>query len=121
MSEVKFCGQYVGSGKRRIDPSKIEAIKLLKRPETKAQVRSIIGTFSWFRDYIPNFSEHIRPLVELTGKRIANRIPWGQQQQQAFDELKELLCKAVDCDLHVIDWTKSFNIFQMPATMLLLE
>jgi len=30
----------------------------MKRPETKTQVRQVLGFFSWFREYIPDFATH---------------------------------------------------------------
>ena len=108
--EVKFCGCIVGSGKRRVDPDKLHAILQLKRPETKTQVRSVLGLFGWFREYIPQYAERARPLTELTSKRVPNRIPWGINEQQSFDKLKELLCSAADQPLSIIDWAKPFNI-----------
>ena len=109
--EVKFCGHIVGSGQRRIDSGKFECIQGLKRPESKKQVRSVLGTFSWFRDYIPNFTENVRPLIELTQKRIPERIPWGEEQEKSFSLLKQSLCDATNKCLGIIDWSKPFNIY----------
>jgi len=55
-------------------------------------VRQILGFFSYFRDYIPRFSELAKPLTDLTGKRVPSRVPWGQREQRAFDVLKAKLC-----------------------------
>jgi len=104
-SEVKFCGELVGSGKRRPDPDKVAAVWDMKVPETKTQVRQLLGFFSWFRDYIPDFALHAKPLTDLTGKRVPTKVPWGKAQQEALDKLKELLCKATMdpftyCGLH---------------------
>ena len=109
--EIKFCGHIVGSGRRRIDPDKIWAVEGLRRPETKSQVRSVLGTFSWFRDYIPNMSKLALPLVALTGKRIPNRVPWGESQEDSFAALKRALCDAASKSLYIIDWTQPFNIY----------
>ena len=56
--EVKFGGSILGSGGKRVDPDKLAAIKLLKRPETKTELRQVLGLFGWFREYIPGFAEH---------------------------------------------------------------
>jgi len=46
----------------------------MKRPESKKQTRQVLGFFSFFRDYIPNFSAIAKPLTDLTGKRVPE--PW---------------------------------------------
>ena len=108
--EVKFCGQLIGSGKRRADPDKIAAVRNLKVPETKTQVRQILGFFSFFRDYITEFAEHAKPLTDLTTKRVPSKIPWGAQQQIAFDKLKQLLINAVEKPLQIINPAKPYHI-----------
>ena len=109
-SEVKFCGQLIGSGKRRTNPEKIAAVEQMKAPETKKEVRQVLGFFSWFRDYIPDFAIHAQPLTDLTAKRVPTKIPWGKPQKVAFAKLKELLCKSLDNPLQIIDFTKPFHL-----------
>jgi hypothetical protein len=109
--EVKFCGQIVGSGIRRIDPDRMQAIHQLVRPETKKQTRQILGLFGWYREYLPNFSDLAKPLTDLTGKGKPNRVCWSEREQHSFDALKHALLKAVDQPLYIIDWTIPFNIF----------
>jgi len=79
----------------------------MKIPETKKQVRQISGFFSYFRDYIPKFSELTKPLTDLTGKRIHSRVSWGQQEQRAFESLKAKLCQAASESLQIIDFQNS--------------
>ena len=68
-------GHLIGSGKRRADPDKVEAVKNMKVPKTKKQVRQVLGFFSYFRDYIPNFSAIAKPLTDLTSKKSQTRYP----------------------------------------------
>jgi transposase InsO family protein len=110
-SEVKFVGHLVGSGKRRADPSKLETVREMKVPETKRQVRQIIGFFSFFRDYIPKFADHAKVLTDLTAKRAPNLVQWTPIHQEAFQTLKDLLCRATVEPLYVIDFSQPFNIF----------
>jgi hypothetical protein len=109
--EVKFCDQIVGSGIRRIDPDRMQAIHQLVRPETKKQTRQILGLFGWYREYLPNFSDPAKPLTDLTGKGKPNRVCWSEREQHSFDALKHALLKAVDQPLYIIDWTIPFNTF----------
>jgi hypothetical protein len=109
--EVKFCGQLVGSGTRRIDPARLKPVNELRRPETKKQVRQILGLFGWYRDYIPLFAEIARPLTDLTAKGKPNRVKWSDVEQRSFDSLKKSLNTAISQPLHIIDWLLPFNIF----------
>jgi len=109
-NNVKFCGQIVGSGQRRADPEKVAVVRNIKVPETKTQVRRLLGFFSWFREYIPGFATYAKPLTDLTAKRVPNKIPWGQAQQEAFEKLKELLCQATVNPLNIVDFAKPYNI-----------
>ena len=109
-SEVKFVGHVIGSGQRRADPEKVKAVQLMTPPQNKRQVRQILGFFSFFRDYIPNFAEMAKPLSDLTSKRVSGRIPWGAVQNKAFNDLKDSLCRAVNQPLQVVDFNKPFTL-----------
>jgi len=37
----------------------------------------------------------------LTSKKYSGKIPWGELQQQSFEELKRLLCKATVEPLYI--------------------
>jgi len=110
LPEVKFCGQLVGSGTRRADPEKVAAVHNLMVPVTKRNVRQILGFFSFFRENVPNFAALAKPLTDLTGKGVANKVPWGPREQAAFDSLKAALVKATQDRLHIIDMTTGFHI-----------
>ena len=109
-SEVKFVGHVVGSGWRRADSEKVDTIKSLRVPETKRQVKQILGLFSYFREYIQDFAKIAKPLTDLTSKRVPEHFPWGSAEQEAFEKLKELLIEATINPLHVIDCSKPFTI-----------
>jgi len=71
---VKFCGEIVGSGIRRPDPDKVAAIQNMSDPETKKQLRSILGFFSYFRKHLEGFAEKAKLLTDLTAKRVPQNI-----------------------------------------------
>ena len=110
LHEVKFVGHIIGSGQRRADPEKVSAVKSMKAPETKKQVRQVLGFFSFFRDYIANFAELAKPLSDLTSKRVPSKLPWGDEQSKAFDLLKQKLCQATTDSLQIVDFSKPFTI-----------
>ena len=100
-------GHIIGSGERSPDPGKVSTVKDLKVPETKKQVRRIIGFFSYFRDYIPNFAEIAKPLTDLTGERISDKIPWGTKENQAFQTLMDKLCQATTQPMSIADFEQT--------------
>ena len=110
LPEVKFCGMIVGSGKRRIDPEKVAAVEAIKVPQTKKQVRQIMGFFNYFRESIPHFAALAKPLTDLTKKDRSNKISWGEQEEQAFSSLKRALQRAVTMPLYIMDLCKDFDL-----------
>ena len=109
--QVKFCGEIVDSGKRFADQEKVRIIHEMKIPETKTELRQILGIFSFSREHIPKFAEITKPLTDLTAKRVSSKIPWGPLQHDPFEMLKSLLCKATTEPLCIVDFTKPFNLF----------
>jgi hypothetical protein len=104
--EVKFCGHYMGSGMRRINPDKVVTVVNWQQPETKSQVRQILEFCDWFQDYLLNYAKHVLSSIELMSKRVPNLAPWGAQQH-VFDTLKRLLCEAASQPLHMIGINRS--------------
>lgn len=108
---VKFLGHVIGSGERRVDPAKVETVRGLREPETKTQARQLLGFISFFRDYIPDFAKHAKPLTDLTGKRSPERIVVSAEVREALKALKELLCEATVKPLFIIDVKQPFSLF----------
>jgi len=94
---------------RFTDREKVKVVHEMKIRQTKTELRWILGFFSYFREHILNFAETEKPLTDLTAKCVAVKIP-VRDQQQAFDELKRLLCKATIEPLHIVDFSKPFDL-----------
>mgnify|MGYP006195258653 CR=1 FL=1 len=63
-----------------------------KRPETKEEVRSLLGFGNYFRRFIYKYSEMVLPLTEMTKSEIPGQ--WTEQAQEAFDSLKASIVNA---------------------------
>ena len=107
-NHVRFLGHVIGSGQRKPDPQKVATVQEMKVPETKKQVRRLVGFFSYFRDYIANFAETAQPLTDLTKKSVPNNVPWGDREDQAFEELKLKLCQATTQAMQIADFSKPY-------------
>jgi RNase H-like domain found in reverse transcriptase len=82
----------------------------MKRPETKKEIRQMLGFFAHFSAYIPSYAGIAQCLTDLTSKRFSNRVNWSQQHEEAFETLKRLLYEAATVPLFIIDYNAPFNI-----------
>ncbi|GKG12469.1 putative reverse transcriptase domain-containing protein, partial [Tanacetum coccineum] len=71
---------------------KIEAVKNWKAPTTPSEVRPFLGLAGYYRRFIANFSKISKPLTSLTQKN--QKHEWGEEQEAAFQTLKNSLCDA---------------------------
>ncbi|GJR18333.1 reverse transcriptase domain-containing protein [Tanacetum coccineum] len=92
LKEVQFLGHVVNQEGIHVDPSKIEVVKNWKAPESPTEIRSFLGLAGYYRRFIENFSKIAKPLTLLTQKNKA--YVWGEDQEKAFQILKEKLCNA---------------------------
>ena len=115
--QVKYIGHLIGSGERRVDPAKVETVRRLRVPETKKQVRQLLGFFSFFREYIPNFADYAKPLTDLTSKRTAERVCLDSKARKALSSLKDLHCQATIKPLHIIVRQNRFLCMWIHLTM----
>jgi len=76
------------------------AIRDMQRPITQKQLRSVLGLFGHFHDFIANYAELAKPLTDLTAKRVPQVLPWGEEAEQAFRCLKDKLCEASALAIH---------------------
>ncbi|KAI3724789.1 hypothetical protein L1987_64555 [Smallanthus sonchifolius] len=90
--EVQFLGHVVNEKGIHVDPSKIEAIKNWAAPTTPTEVRQFLGLAGYYRRFIEGFSKIAQPLTALTQKGKAYN--WGDNQESAFQHLKQKLCSA---------------------------
>ncbi|RYO52776.1 hypothetical protein AA0116_g11622 [Alternaria tenuissima] len=70
-----------------MDPEKVKAIKEWEAPRTVKGVRSFLGFANFYRRFIRDFAKVATPLTRLTGDVT---FVWGDDEQKAFDKLKEV-------------------------------
>ncbi|GKB57946.1 putative nucleotidyltransferase, ribonuclease H, partial [Tanacetum coccineum] len=68
LQEVHFLEHVVNSNDIHVDPSKIEAVKNWKAPETPSEIRSFLGLAGYYRRFIAIFSKIAKLLTSLTQK-----------------------------------------------------
>ena len=74
------------------DPRKIEKISNLKPPKNAKGVKSLLGLTSFYKKFIPQYSQICAPLFSLLKKN--NKFVWSEACQNALDKLKLALTSA---------------------------
>ncbi|GFX41018.1 transposon Tf2-8 polyprotein [Trichonephila clavipes] len=90
--KVEFLGHVVENGTIRPSIAKTIAFKKFPVPITVKQVQSFLGLTSYFRKFIPAYSQIAKPLSDLTRKD--NPFMFEQPQMEAFEKLKKLLTES---------------------------
>ena len=104
--QTKFLGFIVGSGERRLDDSSTTAIQQWKVPSNATEVKSFMGFLNHYRDFIDHLSHIAGPLTSLQSPKVEWK--WTQDEQHAFETLKEKLCTAPV--LRIFNHTKPIRI-----------
>ncbi|GFW05610.1 transposon Tf2-6 polyprotein [Trichonephila clavipes] len=86
-SRVKYLGLWITPKGIEVDQDKTAAILNIPSPRSLKQLLSFLQTCSWYRKFIPNFSDIARPLSNLSKKSTAWK--WSESEQQAFQTLKQ--------------------------------
>ncbi|GJW11774.1 putative reverse transcriptase domain-containing protein [Tanacetum coccineum] len=92
LREVQFLRHVINGNRIHVDPSKIEAVKNRKATRTPTEVRSFLGLVGYYRRFIENFSKIAKSLTIFTQK--CKTFDWGEEQELAFQTLKDKLCNA---------------------------
>ncbi|GKA49759.1 putative reverse transcriptase domain-containing protein [Tanacetum coccineum] len=89
---VQFLGHIIDCQGLHVDPAKIEAIKNWTSPTTPTEIRQFLGLTDYYQRFIKDFSKIAKSLIELTQKN--KKYIWGENQELAFQLLKQKLCEA---------------------------
>jgi len=121
-AELPFLGHIVGRFGLKMDPAKVNKLKLIKFPVNKKQVRQFLGLAGYFRDFIKNFAEIAAPLSNLTRDTQPDNFELSTAEKEAVITLKQKVCEYPvlqfpDFNLSFILETDASNI-QIAAVLL---
>lgn len=89
---VSFLGHTVSADGVATDPDKIDSVKSWPSPKSLKDVRSFLGTCSYYRKFIRNFAVIAKPMHKLTEKNCPFK--WTDECETAFQQLKNSLLTA---------------------------
>lgn len=90
--EVSFLGHIVSETGVSTEPGKVKAVKEWPIPRNVHELRSFLGTASYYRKFCKSFCDIARPLHKLTEKQ--NAFVWTVECDSAFKKLKQALTTA---------------------------
>jgi hypothetical protein len=90
--EILFLGFRVNKEGIGTDLSKTQAVIEWRRPENRKQLKSFLGTCSYYRSFISEFRIIAEALYALTRKGV--RFQWSDKAENAFCLLKQKLTTA---------------------------
>ncbi|CAI5771464.1 Hypothetical predicted protein [Podarcis lilfordi] len=115
LQRIKEAGLTIKASKCQIGGLTIQYLghmvggRVMKLLETKKKVRAFLGLASYYRKFIPKFSEIAVPLSDLTRKKEPDMVNWTAACQRAFDALKSALTS--NPVLVAPDYDREFTVF----------
>jgi hypothetical protein len=91
VTRTKFLGYIISTNGVAVDPDKVLAIANWERPTKVKELQSFLGFCNFYRLFIEDYSRIAKPLHRLTA---AIEWEWTQEQQHAFEHLKQTLTSA---------------------------
>ena len=89
----------------KVDPNKIKSMMGWPISKTLKNIRGFLGLTRFYHKFVQNYERIVAPLTSLLNK---DALSWTPEAAQAFEQLKEEMCKALA--LTTLDFTKSFVV-----------
>ena len=89
--QLKYLGFIVREFGIKPNPKKVRVIVDQLAPTNQMQIRSFLEMIRFFRNHIQGFLTIAAPMTNLLAKEVP--YIWGQEQQQAFEKLKQIISK----------------------------
>ena len=90
LSEVSFMGHVISEEGLKPDPAKIQGVQEMPTPESKQDVKRLLGVVNYLQKFAPDLSEATAPMRELLKEE--NQFLWDEDVQgRSFKRVKQLI------------------------------
>jgi len=87
--KIGFLGVVIGPDGIEMKKEKVEGVLSWSQPKNVKDVRKFLGLANYYRRFIKDFAQVTRPMNMLMRKD--EKWTWGDSQQKAFEELKQIV------------------------------
>ena len=91
-THLEYLGHQIGGGELAVPELRATAMEEFKLPATKKQLRSFLGSMSYYRRFIKDFAKYSSILSPETSKKAPSVVVWDGARLEAFNTLKGILC-----------------------------
>ncbi|KAL5960438.1 Retrovirus-related Pol polyprotein from transposon, partial [Taenia solium] len=89
---VTFLGQTVSSDGMAVTEDHTNQVRTWPTPTNQMEIRSFLGLANYYRRFVKGFAKIAGPLHKLTEKQAKKNFKWENEHDDAFKELKRMLC-----------------------------
>ena len=105
--EIHYLGHLILVNGIQPLPEKLESIRSMPKPRSPKEIKQFCSLTSYYRKFIPRFSDMARPLTKLLAHDC--EFKWTNQCDNSFQMLKDMLCSAPI--LKYPDTTKPYTLY----------
>ena len=98
-TRLQYLGHVIGGGEMAVPSHRATAMAEFKQPRTKKDLRSFLGTVSYYRQFVKDFAKLSSRLTPDTSKFAPHVVNWDLGKLEAFHQLK--VCLVSVCVLTV--------------------
>lgn len=89
LTEVKYLGYIISKDGVKVDNEKVQAIKMIPRPNNISDLRSFLGMINFYAKFVKNISSILSPLYHLLKKGVPWE--WNNECELSFKKIKSIL------------------------------
>ena len=90
-THLEYLGHQIGNGELAVPRHRATAMAEFRLPKTKRQLRSFLGSASYYRRFVRNFASYSSVLSPDTSKMAPSVVQWSEGKLEAFNHLKGVL------------------------------
>ncbi len=92
---LEYLGHQIGCGQVAVPEVRVRSMADFMKPVTKKQLRSFLGSMSYYRKFVEGFAKMSALLTLATSLSSPSRVNWTEEMTSAFKQMRESLCVRV--------------------------